>query len=421
MTYEEALNFIRGVSWLGSKPGLTRIRELLARLGNPQDSLKFIHVAGTNGKGSTAAMLASILRAAGYRTGLYTSPYLHAFNERMQIDSAPVSNAALAEVVGELAAAADGMPDPCTEFELVTAAAFLWFKKEKCDIVVLEVGLGGRLDATNVIKSPECAVITNIGLDHTAVLGNSVEEIAFEKAGIIKGGPVVSYAQEPAVSSVLYGAAEMAGSPLRFVDFSRIESLSDSLSGQVFRVGGGTEYSLPLLGANQLKNAATALCAVESLRESGWKLPPEAVRRGLKTVAWPARFELITRNPYFIVDGGHNPQCMASTAENLMKYFPDAWRVLLIGVLADKDWQAMLDIIAPAADAFVAVTPMSPRALPAKTLCAALQKYGKHAIARERISDGVAAALNLAGRDGVVCSVGSLYTAGPVREYFGLY
>lgn len=420
VTYEEALKFFEGVSWMGSKPGLERERELLRRIGDPQDTLKFIHVAGTNGKGSTAAMLASILRAAGYRTGLFTSPFIHSFNERMQVDGASVSNSALAEIVDELSPAASSMKDPCTEFELVTAAAFLWFKKEKCDLVVLEVGLGGRLDATNVIRSPECAVITNIGLDHTAVLGDTLEKIAFEKAGIIKGGPVVSYAQEPGVASVLYGAAEFSGSKLRFADFSAIESISDTLRGQAFRIKGGPEYYLPLLGANQLKNAATAICVIETLRESGWTISGEAVRYGLMTVRWPARFELISENPYFVVDGGHNPQCLESTAENLQKYFPDAWRVILIGVLSDKDWERMIELIAPLAGAFVTVTPSSPRALPAEELCAALLKYGKHAIARDSIEAGVNTAISLAGRDGVVCSVGSLYMAAAVRSCFGL-
>lgn len=420
MTYEEALKYIEGVSWMGSKPGLERERELLRRLGDPQDALKFIHIAGTNGKGSTAAMLASVMQAAGFRTGLYISPYLYRFNERMQVDGEPVSNDALTTVVEAIAAAAEGMEDPCTEFELVTAAAFLWFKQEKCDIVVLEVGLGGRLDATNVIQSPECAVITNIGLDHTAVLGDTVAKIAFEKAGIIKGGPVVSYAQVPEVASVLYGAAELAGSDLRFADFAAIESLTDDLSGQTFRIGGRT-YTLPLLGVNQLKNAAVALCAVTALRKAGWAVPDKAVKRGLAAVRWPARFELVHMDPYFIVDGGHNPQCFETTAENLEKYFPDAWRVILIGVLADKDWEAMLDIIAPVAGAFVAVTPDSPRALPAETLYAALQKYGKHVVARKSITAGVDTAISLAGLGGVVCSVGSLYMAGAVRAKFGLY
>ncbi|MEG1633774.1 MAG: folylpolyglutamate synthase/dihydrofolate synthase family protein [Oscillospiraceae bacterium] len=421
MNYQEALKYIEGVSWLGSRPGLSRISELLSRLGNPQDALKYVHVAGTNGKGSTCAMLASVLRAAGFRTGLYTSPYLWSFNERMRVNGAAISDEALAETVSELAAAAEGMEDKCTEFELITAGAFLWFKHEKCDVVVLEVGLGGRLDATNVINCPECAVITNIGLDHTEILGDTTEKIAFEKAGIIKGGPTVSYEQTPEVAAVLRAACESRGSDLRFADFSDIIRHADGVRGQEFSLGDGARYKLPLLGEHQLRNAATALAALDVLRERGWRISDSALRRGLRTVCWPARFEVVMERPWFVVDGGHNPQCVETTAENLRRYFPERRRVLLIGVLADKDWRAMLDILAPAAEAFVAVTPDSPRALPAEELCAELQKYGKPAIWREGIREGVVAAMGLAGRDGMVCSVGSLYMAGATRDCFGLH
>ena len=197
MTYKEALDYIDGVRWYGSKPGLERVSALLEKLGKPQEHLKFVHIAGTNGKGSCAAMLASVLKAAGYRTGLFTSPYLFRFNERMQLGGRPIEDEVLAELVAEIKPLADAMEDHPTEFELMTAAALLWYRRENCDIVVLEVGLGGRFDATNVIDCPEAAVIMNIGLDHTAILGDTVEQIAFEKAGIIKpGGEVVLYQQQ---------------------------------------------------------------------------------------------------------------------------------------------------------------------------------------------------------------------------------
>ena len=208
MTIEQAMEFISGVSWLGSRPGLERVQQLLSLLGNPQDTLRYVHVAGTNGKGSTAAMLASVLRAAGYRTGLYISPFIERFNERMQVNGTPITDAELAAVCDRLRPCVAAMPDPPTEFELVTAAAFLWFADQQCDIVVLEVGLGGRLDATNVIRAPECAVIANIGLDHTAVLGDTVAQIAFEKAGIIKSGTrAVSYQQAPECCAMRAGHA----------------------------------------------------------------------------------------------------------------------------------------------------------------------------------------------------------------------
>lgn len=419
MTIEQAMEFISGVSWLGSRPGLERVQQLLSLLGNPQDTLRYVHVAGTNGKGSTAAMLASVLRAAGYRTGLYISPFIERFNERMQVNGTPITDAELAAMCDRLRPCVAAMPDPPTEFELVTAAAFLWFADQQCDIVVLEVGLGGRLDATNVIRAPECAVIANIGLDHTAVLGDTVAQIAFEKAGIIKPGTrAVSYQQAPEAAAVLCGACRARGVPLTEADFSAIEPLTDSVDGQTFRYRGGAALSLPLLGAHQRKNAAVALEAVCALRNAGWAIPDGAVCEGLRTVSWPARFEILQRAPWFVLDGGHNPQCAETVAANLERYFPQNRKILLVGLLADKDYTAMTDILAPQAAAFVAVTPESERALPADTLAAHLQRYGKPVTACAAVPDGVETALSMAGADGVVCATGSLYMAGEIRRRF---
>lgn len=419
MDYAEALKYIEGVSWLGVRPGLERVRALLERLGEPQRELKFVHVAGTNGKGSASALMAAALTAAGYKTGLYTSPHLLRFNERMRLDGEEIGDGELAELIGGLAEAARGLEEPCTEFELVTAAALLWFARRRADIVVLETGMGGRLDATNVIPRPECAVIMNIGLDHTAVLGDTVEAIASEKAGIFKGGAAVSYAQEPGVASVLRAAAARTGTELRFADFSLIEPLGSSLEGQNFRFAGG-EYSIRLLGRHQLRNAATALTALAALRERGWVLPEEAVRRGFAGAAWPARFELVSRSPLFVVDGGHNPQCVRATAGAIREYMPGGRCVLLMGVLADKDWRGMLDILAPVAEGFVCATPDSERALPAGELAAELRRRGLRAEDGGEIPRAVERARELAGPAGAVCSVGSLYMAGAVRACLGL-
>lgn len=419
MDYAEALKYIEGVSWLGVRPGLERVRALLERLGEPQRELKFVHVAGTNGKGSASALMAAALTAAGYKTGLYTSPHLLRFNERMRLDGEEIGDGELAELIGGLAEAARGLEEPCTEFELVTAAALLWFARRRADIVVLETGMGGRLDATNVIPRPECAVIMNIGLDHTAVLGDTVEAIASEKAGIFKGGAAVSYYQEPGVAAVLRAAAARTGTELRFADFSLIEPLGSSLEGQNFRFAGG-EYSIRLLGRHQLRNAATALTALAALRERGWVLPEEAVRRGFAGAAWPARFELVSRSPLFVVDGGHNPQCVRATAGAIREYMPGGRCVLLMGVLADKDWRGMLDILAPVAEGFVCATPDSERALPAGELAAELRRRGLRAEDGGEIPRAVERARELAGPAGAVCSVGSLYMAGAVRACLGL-
>lgn len=420
MNYNEALEYINGTEWFGSKPGLERVSELLRRLGEPQKGLKYVHVAGTNGKGSASAMLASVLKAAGYKTGLFTSPYLARFTERMRINGKEIDPDRLAEIVTRVAPQADAMDEHPTEFELMTAAGLLWFAEEQCDIVVLEVGLGGRYDATNVIGAPEAAVIMNIGLDHTAVLGESVEKIAWEKAGIIKPGcDVVLYEQSESVTAVVRAECEKAGARLHIADFSAIHSEFDSLDGQVFTYR-GEPYALPLLGSHQLKNAAVAAETVQVLRGRGWELEQSDVEHGLYAVSWPARFELVGEAPYFIVDGGHNPQCAQTVAENLINYFPDKKRVLLVGVLADKDYMSLTEILNTAADEYVCVTPDSARALSAAELGECLARFGKRVTVADGIREGVASAQDAAGADGVVCAVGSLYMAGEIRACFDL-
>ena len=421
MDYKEALEYINGVSWLGTKPGLTRVTALLEKLGRPQDALKFIHIAGTNGKGSCAAMLSSVMKCCGYRTGLFTSPYLARFNERMQVNGKPIGDEALAEVVAQVKPAADAMEDHPTEFEMMTAAAFLWFKQERCDIVVLETGLGGRLDATNVIAAPEAAVIMNIGLDHTQILGDTVEKIAAEKAGIIKPGcDCVLYRQQESVMDVVRQRCTALGAGLHIADFDRIHSEFDSLYGQSFAYKGEL-YALPLLGKHQLKNAATALEVVEVLRSKGWKLEQSDVEHGIYAVSWPGRFELIHDEPLFVVDGGHNPQCAETVVENLMNYFSGNNRVMLVGMLADKDVDGTLAILDRAADEYVCITPESERALPAEELAKKLEKYGKRITVCPAIPDAVAAACDAAGDTGMVCAVGSLYSVGAIRACFDLH
>ena len=421
MDYKEALAYISGVEFFGSKPGLTRIRALLEALGNPQDKLRFVHIAGTNGKGSCAAMTASILKAAGYKTGLYTSPYLYRFNERMQINGRQIDDEVLAEIVTRVKPSAEAMEDHPTEFELMTAAALLWFAQENCDVVVLEVGLGGRFDATNIIAAPEAAVIMNIGLDHTAVLGDTVEQIAFEKAGIIKPGTdVVLFQQSESVTEVIRRRCEEEGARLHIADFSQIVSEFDSVFGQSFTYR-GQPYALPLLGAHQLKNAAVALELAEVLREKGWKLEQTDVEHGLYAVNWPGRFELLSDEPLFVVDGGHNPQCAETVRDNLLHYFPDKRRILLLGILRDKDYAGLTAILDEAADEYLCITPASHRALPAAELAEYLARYGKPVTVCDSIRDGVTEALNRSDEDSVVCAVGSLYSVGEIRACFERY
>ena len=421
MNYQEALAYLNNVELYGSKPGLARIGALLEKLGSPQKGMRVIHIAGTNGKGSCAAMTASILKAAGYKTGLFTSPYLYRFNERMQINGREIDDEVLAELVTRIKPIADAMEDHPTLFELMTAAALLWYREEHCDAVVLEVGLGGRFDATNIIDAPEAAVIMNIGLDHMEVLGDTVEQIAFEKAGILKPGTeAVLFQQSESVTAVVRARCEELGVPLHIPDFSQIRSEFDSLYGQSFTYK-GESYALPLLGAHQLKNAATVLELVAVLRERGWKLEQSDVEHGLYAVHWPGRFELLSEEPLFVVDGGHNPQCAQTVAENLKHYFPDKRRILLLGILRDKDYTGLTEILDPCADEYICITPSSPRALPAAELAAFLSRYNKPVSVCDTIRDGVSRALDRADEGSVVCAVGSLYSVGEIRACFERY
>ena len=422
MTYKEALAYINSSEWFGSKLGLDRITELLHRLGDPQEKLKFIHIAGTNGKGSCASMLASVCKAAGYKTGLYTSPYIYRFNERMQINGKEIEDSVLADLITELQPVFDSMEDHPLIFEMVTAAALLWYAKEACDIVVLEVGMGGRLDATNIISSPEAAVIMNIGLDHTQQLGSTVPDIAAEKGGIIKEGcSVVLYQQNDDVEEVIRKICLEKHADLHIPDFSAIESEFDSLEGQTFTYK-GEEYAIPLLGAHQRRNAAAVIEAVMLLREKGWKIDQEALEHGLYSVYWPARFEVLMDDPYFILDGGHNPQCAGTVVQNLADYFPGIKHIMLVGVLADKDYPTLFSVLNLAADEYICITPNSPRALPAEQLAEQLRHFGKPVSVCDSIDDGVFQAIDRAReQDGIVCAVGSLYIAGTIRECLGLY
>ena len=312
MNYESALEYIHAVQWAGHKPGLSRTRTLLAALGDPHKKLRFVHVAGTNGKGSTAAMLASCLQAAGYRVGLYTSPFINRFNERIQVNGEQIPDDALVRLVERVRPAADAMADVPTEFEIITALGMLWFAEEKCDIVVLEVGLGGTLDSTNVIDPPECAVITALGMDHVKELGPTIADIAAAKAGIIKpGSPVVSYGGVPEADAVIARVAKEQNAPLTVVDLSRLKVEGGDLDAVTFDFDGLDGVRLPLIGSYQPKNAALAITALRVLRGRGWNIPDSAIRTGLERVSWPGRFELLRHSPAFPVDGSHNAHGIA--------------------------------------------------------------------------------------------------------------
>ena len=417
MNVNEAIAYIHSVCWKGTVPGLGRTQELLSKMGNPEKKLKFVHIAGTNGKGSTAAMTASILQQAGYRVGLYTSPYIYRFHERMQVNGVQISDEDLCAVTEYVKPFADSMAESPTEFELVCCIAFEYFLRQNCDIVVLEVGMGGSWDATNVIECPEVAVITNIGLDHTDVLGSTLEEIAATKAGIFKeGGNAVIYRGTPGVEKVFEDICTERNVCLKKADFEGLKLLSHGLEGQTFDCGARKALALPLLGIHQLKNAAVVLSVIDTLIDKGWRITEENIREGMRTVSWPGRFDIVGREPLFIIDGGHNPQCIEALVVNIRDYLTDKKVIALTGVLADKNYADMYKPVMQYVQEFVCVTPPNPRKLEAAELAKHLQSVGAKATACASIEEGVRTARALAGHDGVVLCFGSLYTIGSIKE-----
>ncbi|MBE6601390.1 MAG: bifunctional folylpolyglutamate synthase/dihydrofolate synthase [Ruminococcaceae bacterium] len=412
MTYTEALSYIHNINWQFCNPGLSRTRALCEKLGNPEKKLRFIHVAGTNGKGSFCAMLAAILSAAGYKTGLYTSPFIRRFNERMQIDGACIGDEELAEITSYIRPFADSMDEKPTEFELVTAIGFEYFCRHECDVVVLETGLGGRLDSTNVIESSLLSVITGIDFDHTALLGNTIQAIAREKAGIIKHGcPCLYGSQDAAALRTIRAVAHEKNAPFYAVDRSTLRVKSLTLDGTVFDYEDYTDLSLSLLGTYQPLNAATVLTAVRILCEQGdLAISESAIRKGLSTVAWPARFELLNRELPILYDGGHNAQGISAAVESIRTYFPGQTVNLLTGVMADKGYDEMIEKLKPIAAHVFTVCPGGARALSAEDYAKHFVMHHIEATAHETVEAGVRAAVLDSREKGIplVC-LGSLY------------
>ena len=470
MNYQDALNYLYAPARVKGersiKSGHARTLEpmarLLDRLGNPQTRFKTLHVAGSKGKGSTSAMLASILRAAGYRVGLFSSPHLHTYRERMRVDDQLPSEAAIVEHLARLRPVFDSMPELIT-FELSTALAFALFAAEGVEVAVIEVGLGGRLDATNVIQ-PEVSVITALSLEHTQILGNTIEEIATEKAGIIKPGvPVVAAPNPPAALEVIRATATVRGAPLVQVGVDVEFRLGDAgPAGQWFEVrrttedggrkteGGGvnTEYGirnaeahnghsssvlrppsdwqqywLPLLGPYQAANATCAIAAIDLARERGLAVPETAIQAGLDTVRWPGRLEILGQQPYLVADGAHTPDSAALVVQALKRHLQFSRLILVFGAMADKDVSGMLDALLPHASQVIVARSRYPRSLTGDQLAhlvrerAAVLGWGGELVAAlDDVADGVALALSLARPDDLVLVTGSLFVAAAARE-----
>ncbi len=417
MSYESTLEYIGSAKWQRSKPGLERTRELLRCLGNPEKQLKFVHVAGTNGKGSTCACIASVLQQAGYRTGLYISPYINRFNERMQINGEEIPDGELEQIVDEIRPFADAMEDTPTEFEVITAVAMKYFLNNKADIVVLEVGLGGELDSTNVIDTPEVAVITAIGLDHTALLGNTLPEVASAKAGIIKaGGLVCAYPADDDVTAVFENKCREVGASLTMTDMGSLNVKAVELDGCTFDFGGLKDVFVPLAGSYQPWNASVAITACRLLASRGWKITDEDIVEGLAKVKWPGRFEVLMKHPVFVLDGAHNPHGIKATVASLKEHFGDRKLTFVMGVMADKDVSHMVEMITPLADRIYTARPENYRAMDAMDLARQFQLRGAMALPCPSIQRAVDEAIAHEGPDGVVVALGSLYFSSDIRQ-----
>lgn len=422
MNYKEARVYLDEVSKYGSVLGLESMRELLRRLGDPQNELKFIHISGTNGKGSVLAYLSTILTGAGYRTGRYISPTLFSYRERIQVDGEYIEKESLARHVTAIAAAAEemqkaGLPSP-TVFEMETALAFLYFKEKRCDIVTLEVGCGGLLDATNVITTTLMEVIASISMDHTDLLGDTLAKIAAQKAGIIKPDTmVVSAQQKSEAAQVIEDTCKEQHCTLQMVDESKISNVHYGAEGQTFSYKTWENVAISLAGGYQIKNAALALEGVEALRKLGYALSDQQVREGLLHTAWRGRFTTLRRDPTVIIDGAHNPAAALELKESLERYFPGKTLYFVMGMFKDKDYAQVIDLTAPLARHIITVeTPGNPRAMPARELAEAVGKVNPSVEWADSVAHGVEKALAMAGKEDAVIVFGSLSFLGEAAD-----
>ncbi len=433
-TYNEAISYIENYTWSETKLGLERTKKLLELAGSPHKKLKIIHVAGSNGKGSTCAMLSSIIKEAGYKVGLYVSPHIETFCERIQINGNNIPKNDLAYITSQIAELADSMEEHPSQFEIVTVIALKYFAEQSCDAVVLEVGMGGKLDSTNAIDAPILAVITNIGLDHTEYLGSTIEEISLAKAGIIKhGSSVICYDSGKASVDIIRSVCEEKNVPLKIVNFDKLTPLSFDLNGQSLEYHSQYEscnnasqeiskftFKLSLLGHHQLKNAATVIEAIYELRNHNFNITDEALKKGLANTVWPARFEVLSNNnnkkeKTFILDGGHNSQCASALVDSIRDYLEEKKVIFILGMLADKDYDEVIKILMPVASSFICTTPNSPRALDADEL--ALHISGGSAVVEKNPSEAILSAIKLSGHEPII-AFGSLYLAGEIRQSY---
>lgn len=417
MDYKEARSFIDEAHRFGGEISLRTITQFLERLGNPQDDLKFIHIAGTNGKGSVGAYLASVLKEAGYKVGRFVSPTLYEYRERIQINEKYISEEDFAEMMDQIAPVIRQMeqegqqlPSP---FEIETALSFLYYRKMQCDLVLLECGMGGKNDATNVVKTTELAVITSISMDHMEYLGETIKQIAEQKAGIIKpGASVVTCLQQPEAAIAIEKACRANRNLLAVGKAYNANVLESDLEHLTFTYGERT-ITIHLAGAHQLENAVLALTGVQALIFRGYEISEEQICAGFEKAVWNGRFTVLKKEPYFIVDGAHNPDAAKKLKKSIQMYFPTQNKIFLMGVLKDKQYDEIASILTPMAKEVVVMeTPDNPRALSVQELADTVRKYNANVHIADSLQEAVEKSFELAGREDVIVAFGSLSFTG---------
>lgn len=425
MNYRETVEYMEEMQRRrGSVMGLDAMRELCAALGNPQDRLRFVHIAGTNGKGSVLAFVSTVLQCAGYRVGRYLSPAIREYRERFQVNGRMISQAALCRIIGQVKEAADGMVsrglDAPTAFEMETAAAFLFFLEKKCDPVVLETGLGGAEDATNIVQNTLAAVFTSISMDHMQILGDSLDKIASVKSGIIKNGCyVISSAQQPEVERILRRAAGAHQAPFVTADAAKARKIKYGVDGQRFSYGVHKDIRISLAGRYQIENAVTALETLEALGGLGYPAGGEALRQGMAQARWPGRFEVLGRNPLLIADGAHNEDAAKRLAESVRFYFAGRRILYIMGMLRDKEYERVIACTCDLAEHIITVTPpVKERALSAYELAQAVRRCHAGVTVADSVQEALELAYLLAGQDRncVIVAFGSLSYLGELMD-----
>lgn len=417
MNYQEALQRYDQLSKLGIQLGLERIKHLLKQLGDPQKDLRFIHVAGTNGKGSTSSMIANALIYSGYKTGMFISPYVLDFRESIQCNGRMISEeefSSLFEKVSSIASQTALHNDPPTQFEVLTAIALEFYKQNSCNAVVMEVGLGGRLDSTNVIDTPMVQVLTSISMDHTGILGDTIEKIAYEKAGIIKGSVTVIYPNmDPQAEKVITQQCQKVGSKLVKPSLDTLEVLEEGLDACTFNYR-GEQYEKRLTGLYQVYNAIMAISVCEELKTYGFDIPQDRIKRSIKETFLPARVEKLSQEPLVLLDGSHNPEGIKALSE-ILSTLSDKDMTIVMGVLADKNYEQILQILSSYGKCFIAVPVENPRALPPQELKKVAQTYFNNVSAFEDLSEALGEVVRTCNKKSVIVVCGSLYLANVAR------